>query len=55
MNRRPSGSMPLSKAAVGFINHKLAEGLTERSVISHRLASKYQVELRSGEGYQRII
>jgi hypothetical protein len=35
MKRRPSGSMPISKAAVEFINHKLAEGLTERSVSSY--------------------
>jgi len=41
MKRRPSGSMPISKAVVGFVNHKLAEGLTERSVNSYeRLLNK---------------
>ena len=42
MNRRPSGSMPLSKAVVGFVNHKYAEGLTDRSVNSYeRLLNKW--------------
>jgi integrase/recombinase XerD len=34
--------MPLSKAVIGFVNHKLAEGLTERSVNSYeRLLNKW--------------
>ena len=42
MKRRPSGSMSLSKAVVGFVNHKLAEGLTDRSVYSYeRLLNKW--------------
>ena len=42
MKRRPSGSMPLSKAVVGFVNHKLAEGLTVRSVNSYeRILNKW--------------
>ena len=40
MNRKPSGSMPLSKAVVGFVNHKLAEGLTERSIDSYERTLK---------------
>ncbi len=35
MKRRPSGSMSINKAIVGFVNHKLAEGLTDRSVSSY--------------------
>ena len=42
MNRRPSGSMTLSEAVFGFVNHKFAEGLTERSVNSYeRLLNKW--------------
>ena len=42
MKRKPSGSMSLSKAVVGFVNHKLAEGLTDRSVNSYeRLLNKW--------------
>ncbi len=42
MKRRPSGSMSLSKAVVGFVNHKLAEGLTDRSIYSYeRLLNKW--------------
>ena len=42
MKRRPSGSMTLSGSVVGFVNHKLAEGLTERSVNSYeRLLNKW--------------
>ena len=42
MKRRPSGSMPLSNAVVGFVNHKLAEGLTVRSVNSYeRILNKW--------------
>jgi len=42
MNRRPSGSMTLSEAVLGFVNHKFAEGLTERSVNSYeRLLNKW--------------
>jgi hypothetical protein len=34
--------MSLSKAVVGFVNHKLAEGLTDRSVNSYeRLLNKW--------------
>lgn len=34
--------MPIYKAVVGFVNHKLAEGLTERSVNSYvRLLNKW--------------
>lgn len=35
MNRRPSGSIPVNKAIVGFVNYKYAEGLTKRSVDSY--------------------
>jgi len=35
MKRRPSESMPIFKAVVRFINYKLAEGLTERSVSTY--------------------
>lgn len=42
MKHRPSGSMPLSDAIIGFVNHKLAEGLTDRSVNSYeRLLNKW--------------
>ncbi len=46
MKRRPSGSssrsMTVNKAIVGFVKHKLAEGLTERSVSSYeRLLFKW--------------
>ena len=35
MNHRPSGSMSISKAIVGFVNHKYAEGLTKQSIDSY--------------------
>ena len=50
MKRRPSGfkggskppSMTISKAIVGFVNHKLAEGLTDRTVSSYeRLLTRW--------------
>lgn len=54
MNRRPSGSMPLSKAIVGFVNHKHAEGLTERSVNSYeRLLNKW-IEYEGDKGIDEI-
>ncbi len=54
MKRRPSGSMPLSKAVVGFVNHKLAEGLTERSVNSYeRLLNKW-IEYEGDKGITEI-
>jgi integrase/recombinase XerD len=36
MNHRSSGSLALRKAIIGFLNHKTAEGLTERSVDSYK-------------------
>ncbi|MBC8508017.1 MAG: phage integrase N-terminal SAM-like domain-containing protein, partial [Chloroflexi bacterium] len=42
MNRRPSGSLYLSKAIPGFINYKTAEGLSQRTINSHeRLLNKW--------------
>jgi len=46
--------MPISKAIVGFVNHKLAEGLTERSVNSYeRLLNKW-VEYEGDKGITEI-
>jgi len=36
--------MPLSKAVIGFVNHKLAEGLTERSIDSYERALKKWIQ-----------
>ena len=41
MKRRPSGSMTLSETVFGFVNHKFAEGLTERSVNSYERLLSY--------------
>ena len=35
MKQRPSGSMSIKKAIVGFVNDKYAEGLTKRSIDSY--------------------
>lgn len=35
MNRRSSGSLAISKAITGFVNYKLAEGLSQRTVDSY--------------------
>ncbi|MFC2054347.1 hypothetical protein ACFLV7_08645 [Chloroflexota bacterium] len=44
MKRRPSGSMSINKAIAGFVNHILAEGLTDRSVSSYeRLLTKWVI------------
>ncbi|RME59146.1 hypothetical protein D6779_04985 [Candidatus Parcubacteria bacterium] len=36
MNRRSEGSMPISKAITGFVNYKMAEGLSRRTVDSYQ-------------------
>ncbi len=36
MNHRPSGSLPVSKAIVGFLNFKTAEGLSDRTIDSYQ-------------------
>jgi len=42
MNRRSEGSMLISKAITGFVNYKLAEGLSQRTVDSYqRTLSKW--------------
>jgi hypothetical protein len=41
--------MPLSKAIVGFVNHKLAEGLTERSVNSYERMLNKWIKYRPGQ------
>ena len=42
MNRKPSGSLLLSKVIPGFINYKTAEGLAQRTLYSHeRLLNKW--------------
>jgi len=42
MNRKPSGSLSLSKAIPGFLNYKTAEGLSQRTIDSHeRLLNKW--------------
>jgi len=42
MNFRPPVSMTLSEAVIGFVNHKFAKGVTERSVSSYeRLLNKW--------------
>ena len=33
MNRNPSGSLTLDKAIQGFINYKMAEGLSDTSMV----------------------
>jgi len=35
MNHTPSGSLFLSKAIQGFINYKIAEGLSQRTIDSY--------------------
>ena len=39
-----SGSMPHSNAVVGFVNHKLAEGLIGCSIISYEKLLKKWIE-----------
>ncbi len=42
MNRSPSGSLILTKAIQGFVNYKMAEGLSDRSVDSYeRILKKW--------------
>lgn len=36
MNRRPPSFLPLSKAAVGFLQYKTAEGLSPRTISRYR-------------------
>ena len=54
MNRRPSGSMPLSRAVVGFANHKLADGLTERSVSSYERILNKRIKYEGDKGITEI-
>ena len=44
MKHSPSGSMPLSKAVIGFVNHKMAEGLSRRTVESYEMILKKWIE-----------
>jgi integrase/recombinase XerD len=44
MNRRPLNSLPLQKAITGFVNYKIAEGLSERSVHSCRRILEHWAE-----------
>ena len=44
MNRKPSGSLTLSKAIEGFLNYKTAEGLSPRTIDSHERLLKKWVE-----------
>ena len=42
MNHSPSGSLVLGKAIQGFVNYKMAEGLSDRSVDSYeRILKKW--------------
>jgi len=42
MNRNPSGSLVLSKALVGYLYYKTAEGLSDRSLESYeRILKKW--------------
>ena len=45
---RPSGSLPLSQAIVGFLNSKLAEGLSSRTIESYTFDLTKWVE-RTGD------
>ncbi len=54
MNRRPSGSMTLSKAVVGFVNHKLAEGLTERSINSYERTLKKWIQYEGDKDISEV-
>jgi integrase/recombinase XerD len=44
MNHRPLGSLLLSKAIVGFINYKTAEGLSQRTIESYDCLLKKWLE-----------
>jgi integrase/recombinase XerD len=44
MNHRPLGSLLLSKAIVGFINYKSAEGLSQRTIESYECLLKKWLE-----------
>lgn len=48
MKHRSSGSMSLRKAVVGYVNHKLAEGLSTRSVDSYERILQKWIE-RTGD------
>ncbi len=54
MNRRPLGSMTVTQAIVGFVNHKLAEGLTERSVHSYERTLNKWIEYEGDKDVTEI-
>jgi len=44
MNCRPLNSLPLGKAITGFVNYKIAEGLSDRSVDSYKRILEHWAE-----------
>ncbi len=44
MNRRPSGSLSLSKAIIGFLQYKTAEGLSPNTLHSYEHDLKLWLE-----------
>lgn len=54
MNRTSSGSLSLDKAIVGFVNFKLAGGLTNRSVDSYERILKKWLEYLGDKDVNQI-